>query len=705
MSSSTSARPDDTFPRQQARTRRFTLGAPRHFRVAPDSTRVVFLRSTGGDDPVNRLWSYELDTGQTRMVADPHQLLGHGNGNLPPEELARRERAREAGGGIVSYATNDAVTSAVFSLGGRPYLCDLVTGETAGLPSRSGAFDPRLDPTGKTTAYVAAGSLYLTDLVAGDRPLAVTDDDAVTYGLPEFVAAEEMRRSRGYWWSPDGSALLVSRTDTSAVTEWHIASPIDPATPATVHRYPAAGTANAQVSLAIHGLDGSLVDVAWNQGGQWEYLVSAAWSPESSPTIVAQSRDQRTMVVLTVDPADGAVDEVYRWTDETWIDIVVGAPQWVDSRLLTVEDRGAARRLVLGGETLTGEDLQIRRVIQADEHGIVAVASTAATQSHVIHVSLDGATTMLTTDAGVHDAETAGDVIVIISSTMERFGSSVSVVRSGETAGQIENLAESPLVSPRVWFHHYGKRELNTAVLLPQGTDRDTPLPVLLDPYGGPHAQRVVHALGAYSASQWFADQGFAVLVCDGRGTPGRGPAFEREVWGDLAQPVLDDQVAALEAAADDYPGLDLNRVGIRGWSFGGYLAALAVLRRPDLFHAGVAGAPVTDWALYDTHYTERYLGHPDEHPEHYERTDLTREAGALTRPLLLIHGLADDNVVAAHTLKMSRALLESGILHQVLPLSGVTHMTPQEIVAENLLLFQLAFLQQALGMTDEGTL
>jgi dipeptidyl-peptidase-4 len=220
-----------------------------------------------------------------------------------------------------------------------------------------------------------------------------------------------------------------------------------------------------------------------------------------------------------------------------------------------------------------------------------------------------------------------------------------------------------------------------------------------MDPYGGPHAQRVVAARGAHLTSQWFAEQGFAVVVVDGRGTPGRGPEFERAVWGDLAEPVLDDQVDALRALAADHPDLDLTRVGIRGWSFGGYLAALAVLRRPDVFHAAVAGAPVTDWTLYDTHYTERYLGRPDTHPEAYERTSLLPDAEKLTRPLLLVHGLADDNVVAAHTLRLSSALLAAGRPHSVLPLSGVTHMTPQEVVAENLLLLQVEFLRGALGV------
>ena len=204
----------------------------------------------------------------------------------------------------------------------------------------------------------------------------------------------------------------------------------------------------------------------------------------------------------------------------------------------------------------------------------------------------------------------------------------------------------------------------------------------------------------AYLTSQWFAEQGFAVVIADGRGTPGRGPAWERAVAGDLAEPVLEDQVDALRAAADRFADLDTGRVAIRGWSFGGYLAALAVLRRPDVFHAAIAGAPVTDWRLYDTHYTERYLGDPDRDKDAYDRCSLISSAErsvASRRPLMLIHGLADDNVVVAHTLRLSAALLAAGYPHTVLPLSGITHMASQETVAENLLLLQLDFLRRAL--------
>ena len=221
---------------------------------------------------------------------------------------------------------------------------------------------------------------------------------------------------------------------------------------------------------------------------------------------------------------------------------------------------------------------------------------------------------------------------------------------------------------------------------------------MLLDPYGGPHAQRVVHARAAYLTSQWFADQGFAVVVVDGRGTPGRGSAWERGIYRDLAGPVLEDQLEALHALAAEEPRLDLSRVAIRGWSFGGYVAALAVLRHPDQVHAAIAGAPVTDWHLYDTFYTERYLGQPDTDADAYERSSVIADAAKLRRPLLLVHGLADDNVISAHTLQLSSALLSHGRPHQVLPLTGVTHMASQEDVAENLLLLQLDFLKKSLG-------
>jgi dipeptidyl-peptidase-4 len=238
-----------------------------------------------------------------------------------------------------------------------------------------------------------------------------------------------------------------------------------------------------------------------------------------------------------------------------------------------------------------------------------------------------------------------------------------------------------------------GRRDLRTAVLLPTAWHGER-LPVLMDPYGGPAAQRAMADRDLYWASQWFADQGFAVIVADGRGTPGRGPAWEREIYLNRSDALLEDQIEALQAVAALHPEIDLNRVGIRGWSAGGYLAALAVLRRPDVFHAAVAGAPVTDHLLYDTHWQERFLGDPRVDPGPYQRASLIDDAPKLSRPLMLIHGLLDDNVYPVHTMRLSAALFAAGRPHTVLPLPGASHMSPDA----DMLTPQLDFLRAALA-------
>lgn len=689
----------DTFPRQNARTRRFTLGAPRDFRVSRDGSRVAFLRSMRGDDPVNRLWVLDVPSGREREVADPGALLGADDGDLPAAERARRERAREQGGGIVAYDSDPDLRTFAFALSGRVFLATVGDAGSADqvreLPSSGDAFDPRLDPTGSRVAYVSGRTLRCTSS-DGDADVVSEAKETVSWGSAEFVAAEEMGRSRGFWWAPDGQRLLAARVDVAPVDVWHIASPVDPMSEPTVIRYPAAGTPNADVSLAIIGLDGSRIEVDW-RGDEFEYLCDALWGDRSDPTLVVQSRDQRTVAILAVDPATGAVRELQRQRDDAWVELVAGAPAWAGERLVTVVDRDDTRRVCVDGEPISPVGLQVRRVLHVDEVSVLAAATTDPTQVHVWRFGIDGSAEELTVEPGVHGAAGGGDTVVLSSATVDQHGSTVAVWRAGQRVGVVASHAEVPLVDPRPAFHVVGTRALHAALVLPSNAI-DGPLPVLMDPYGGPHALRVQRTKGAFATSQWFADQGYAVIVCDGRGTPARGPAWEREIRGDFASHALSDQVDALHALAERDERLDLSRVAIRGWSFGGYLAALAVLDRPDVFHAAVAGAPVTEWGLYDTHYTERYLGHPDVEPENYRRSDLTPRAGQLERPLLLVHGLADDNVVVAHTLRLSRALLEHGRPHEVMPLSGVTHMTSQETVAENLLRLEIDFLSRALA-------
>ena len=657
----------------------------------------------------------DVAAGSERLVADPGRLTGdHGDRDLPEAERARRERVRETGSGIVSYDADAGLGTAVFSLGGRLWRADLTgrDGAPEPLASQPGAFDPRLSPGGSRVAYVAGPALRVTGDAAGDRVVAEEPGDTVSWGSAEFVAAEEMGRTRGHWWSPDGGRLLAARVDTAAVARWWIPDPAAPDAEPVEMRYPAAGAANAEVRLAVFDADdgggagpagSGRVDVAWDEGG-WEYLAGVRWTADGL-ILTVQTRDQRTLGVLQADPHTGACRLLRRITDDAWVELVPGVPRLVGSRLVTVEDRGSARRLCVDGEALTPDDVQVRAVHHADDAGVVVTASVDPAEVQVARVAFNGTVQWLTSGPGVNGTAVGGATTVHTSRSMGRSGR-LCTVRSARRDGPdllIRSHAADPDLDLNVEIVELGARKLVSALVMPSTAATGAgPLPVLLDPYGGPHAQRVQRAEALFHTSQWFADEGFAVLVVDGRGTPGRGPAFERAVRGDLAGPVLNDQIDALRAAAVIEPRLDLSRVAIRGWSFGGYLAALAVLRRPDVFSAAVAGAPVTDWRLYDTHYTERYLGHPAEEPANYERTDLTPLAPGLERPLMLIHGLADDNVVAAHTLRLSQALTEAGRPHTVLPLSGVTHMTPQEEVAENLLLIQLRFLQDALGMPPE---
>jgi dipeptidyl-peptidase 4 len=760
----------ESFPRQQARTRRFSLGVPRSFKVAPDGSRVAFLRSQGGADPVTCLWQLHVDTGNEELLADPAALEPAGE-DLSPQEKARRERTREQAGGIVGFATDRAMSLAAFTLAGRVYVASLPdspgrepsarepAGRTPGTPkpgvrelgARSPALDPRPDPTGTRVAYVCGGALRVIRVdgygVDGDKAdaggdTALADPEGtpgLSYGLAEFIAAEEMGRIRGYWWAPDGASLLVARVDETPVQTWHIADPANPDRPPAAVAYPSAGTPNAEVSLLLAGLDGRMVAVDTG-GAAFPYLVTVSWDA-GDPLIVVLSRDQRVMRLLAADPATGATTVLREDTDPRWLDIVPGVPARAgdadgEDRIVWVADAGGARRLLVGtpeelaeGATaaVTPPTIQVREVLSVDGGTVLFTASGADPTAIGLWLYRAGSLEEISPPGGVHAGIRSGGTTVITSRTLAHPGPEVRVLTDAPAAGgpglaatggtglsaaagpspaateaaQIAVLAEAPNVPvPQPDRFAAGPREIRSALLFPSwhqpGTAR---LPVLLDPYGGPHAQRVLSAQGAFHTSQWLAEQGFAVLVADGRGTPGRGPEWEREVWHDLAGPVLEDQVEALQAAAVRHPDLDTSRVAIRGWSFGGYLSALAVLRRPDVFHAAVAGAPVTDWRLYDTCYTERYLGHPDDQPEVYAQSSLLADAPRLARPLLFIHGLADDNVVVAHTLRMSSALLAAGRGHIVLPLSGVTHMTPQEEVAENLLLLQVEFLREALGM------
>jgi dipeptidyl-peptidase 4 len=668
-----------SFPRQHARTRRFTLGVPRSVTVAPDEPRLLFLRSATGEDPITSLWELDLAAADPveRCVVDVRDLDDEDPAALPPEERARRERAREMAGGITSYATDRDLGLAAFTLGGRLHTVDVGTGRVVEHPAAP-AFDPRPSPDGTKVVYVSGDGLHLLDLVSGPRQPGVTRplviESGISWGRAEFVAAEEMGRSRGVWWSPEGDRIAACRVDESAVPTWHIADPANPDRAPQVSPYPAAGTTNADVRLAVLSIEGGRrVDVNWDRE-TFPYLARVRW--EERLTLQVQTRDQRRVQVLLADPETGATEVVREWSDERWVELVPGTPAWAGDRLVTVadlDDHGPAgsRALLIDGEVVTGPAIQVRSVVGATSEQVVFTASDEdPTQVHVWAWRPDGGLQQLSdATVGVHGAAGAGTTQVLTTSTLEAPVPRV-VARWSGPEGVVEHglavHAAEPLVEPRVRLLELGPRRLRAALLLPPATTTAARFRCCSTPTAAPTRSA---SCGPGTPSSRPSGSRTRVSRCSsstgvgprggGRAGSGRSTStWRRRCWRTRSTPCT--------RLPTSNRGSTCDRVAIRGWSFGGYLAALAVLRRPDVFHAAVAGAPVTDWALYDTHYTERYLGHPEQEAKAYEVSSLVDADGRLlgagswdgtaVPELLLVHGLADDNVVAAHALYGSRA-------------------------------------------------
>ena len=709
------------YPELAAATSRFRAGEPRAVTVGSDGQRVVFLRSPGPDETAGALWVLDVATGEERLVADPAQLRGDGSGDetdaeLPDAERALRERLRLSASGIGSYATDAQARIAAFALNGVLVTVDLVspTAEPVVRPVAAGVVDPRPDPAGRKIAYVSAGTLRWLDLETGEDVLLAGEEGGaqVTWGLADFIAAEEFHRFRGYWWSPDGASVLAARVDESRVQRWHLHDPADPARPPTVQYYPSAGTANAEVTLHLLDLDGGWVDVHWDRE-TYPYLVSVAWSETGGPLVTVLRRLQQHGLVLAVDPRTGETQVHAELADPRWVEPVPGTPAYLpDGRVLIggelAHDGFDARCLFADGGLLTPAGLYVRRVCGRLGPDVLIEASEGEPgEQHLYRVGTRiGAPTVeinrLTTDSGWHIGHAGGETLVVGADSLDHAGTRWSVYSGQSLVGTLTSYAAIPPYAPRPVVERVTDRALPAGVLYPRKHVGGRKLPVLVHIYGGPGHQEVVSVRARWLERQWFADAGFAVVTIDNRGTPGVAPSFEKVIHRRLADVILTDQVDALKALGDKHPDLDLGRVAIRGWSFGGWLSALAVLRRPDVYKCAIVGAPVTDWTLYDTAYTERYLGLPSDGSDIYGHNSLLETAGQPphrpeeARPMLVVHGLADDNVVAAHTLRLSAALLASGRPHAVIPLTGATHMAAGG-VAQRLLRLELDFLRRNL--------
>lgn len=708
------------YPELAARTRRFTYGAPRAVTVGADGARVVFLRSGGPQDAVDRLYVYDVATGTERLIADPAEMPGDsGTERMTAAERALRERTRLSASGIGSFAIDPDARIAAFALGGRLYRADLLTGEVSICEAAGGVIDPRPDPTGRRIAYVSTetghGALRVTgdagdSLIAGERE--------ISWGLAEFIAAEEFARYRGYWWAPDGTSLMAARVDEARVNRWHLADPTDPGEVPRVIAYPHAGSDNAEVSLHLLDLDGGWVDVHWDRE-TYPYVVAVSWTETGGPLITVLRRLQQHGLVLAVDPRTGETQVHAELADPRWVEPIGGTPEYLpDGRVMVggelAHDGYDARCLFADGTLVSPPNLYVRRVCgRLDGNDLLVEAvDNEPSEQHLFRIGvgagMSGAdVTRLTTDPGWHSAVAGGDTLVISSVSLDFPGTRWRVAQARRTGitvlGELTNLAATPPYAPRPALDRVTDRRLPAGVLYPRGHVAGRKLPVLVDIYGGPGHQEVVAARARWLERQWWADAGFAIVTVDNRGTPGVAPSFEKVIHRRMADVILGDQIDALHALADKHPDLDLTRVTIRGWSFGGWLSALAVLKRPDLYRAAVVGAPVTDWQLYDTAYTERYLGLPGDGSDvyaHHSLVELAREplrTGEATSPMLLIHGFADDNVVAAHTLRLSAAMLATGRPHSMIPLPGASHMAAGGL-KERLMQLELEFLRRSLA-------
>jgi dipeptidyl-peptidase-4 len=712
------ATPDLDLLRALAQTRGFHLGTPARATITADGKAVLFLRSAARD-PKQSLYEMDVASGNVRELASPDAWLA-GPETLSPEERVRRERMRVRATGFTSLELTGDGARAMVTLSGRVFVVDRAAGKARELPTGSGAaIDPHFSPDGTRVGYVREDDVYAVSLATG-REVRVTrgGSERVTHGLAEFIAQEELDRTRGFWWSPDGSRILYEEADTTGVDVLSIADPTRPEQPPQRIAYPRPGRPNANVRFGLVAASGGTTTWVQLDRSRFPYVAQACWPEGGPPLLFVLDRLQKAGQLLAVDIATGRTRTLLEERDAAWLNVDASVPRWLrdGTGFLWSTERGGEWQLELRDasgalvRTILPPGFGYVRLADVDEktRSAVVVASEDPTQALAWVVSLDGSA----------QPKRIGDGDGVISAAFgrahDRYVSSEAslaaaprwFVRSldGAVAREIPATAEWPPL-PSVEIAQAGAERFRVAIVRPHGFRADRRYPVIDAAYGGPGVTVVERSALAFVRAQWMADATRAVVVAiDARGTPRRGHEWERSLHEKLGRVPLEGHVAALAALGARYGELDLSRVGVYGWSFGGYFAALAVLTRPDVYKAAVAGAPPADWRDYDTAYAERYLGLPADDADAYDEASLLTHArkpagppgGA--RPLLVVHGTADDNVWFLNGIKLADALERGGRPFGFLPLAGVTHMPLDPDLNEALWLCAARVLRDALG-------
>ncbi|MEZ0311038.1 MAG: DPP IV N-terminal domain-containing protein [Myxococcota bacterium] len=702
---------DTTFLAQYAATNKFTLGRPTAFKVNRAGTLVYFLRSPARGFSRD-LYVYDVTAKTEQVLTTASQLLAGTAENLSAEEKARRERMRSTARGIASFELSKDGKRLLVPLSGKLYVVEADTAKAKELTDAGGyANDPTLSPLGDKIACVRNGDVFVIDIASNQQTrLTNTATDTISNGLPEFVAQEEMDRFRGYWWSPDGKSIVYQQTDTRGMDKSYIADPSKPDQPPQSWPYPRPGRNNASVRVGVVDVRGGATRwINWDSGA-FPYLVSVTWTEDAPLLIAVQNRAQTDLKLYEVELTRGSARELLTEHDDAWVNIAQSVPRFYEKgrKLLWISEENGAPVLEVRETSgamqkeLTKAELGLHELVHIDEaagHAYV-LASDDATDKRLFRVPLAGgdATPVASARAKESAAFTDGAPVFVHSQTLED-GDVRDVVRKldGSEVGVIASVAEQPGAMPKIELTRVTGHALNAAIIRPRDFAAGHKYPVIVHVYAGPHNRIVDRMPRSYFLDQWIADNGFVVVAIDNRGTPGRGRAFERVIKNDLITVALADQVAGLQALLAKYPEMDGNRVGIYGWSFGGYASAHAVMQRPDVYKAGVAGAPVTDWRDYDTHYTERYMGLPDANAVGYAKTSVLTYVEKLERPLLVVHGTADDNVYFSHSLKLGNLLFRAGKRFEFLPLLNFTHMVPEPEVTTRLYEKVVDFFQRSL--------
>ncbi|HEY4238754.1 MAG TPA: prolyl oligopeptidase family serine peptidase [Kofleriaceae bacterium] len=669
---------DDKLLADAAATLNWRLGLPAVAAITPDGA--VLFRRTPARDFASDLFELRPD-GSVRTLATAADLLGSGEEHLSNAERARRERTRTATRGIVSVDLSEDGKLVLVPLGARFFLVDRASGAKTSIDPGGAADDPHLSPDGTHVAFIRDGNLWVIGTTGAARQLT-KHPDGFEYGVADFAAQEELARTRGFWWSPDGKRIAFQRSDVRPVETSYVADARHPERVPVPFKYPRTGTPNAVIDLGTIAITGG--EPTWLPWGRAiEYVADVQWRKNAPLTAVVLNRDQTDVAVIAFDGAKPKV--LVEEHDDAWINTGMG-PAWTEdgAHFLWGTEAPGAWVLQLRDASgklekqLTQPEFGLRGIAGVQGGAALVEASTNPLRSDVWRVPFDGSAPVRISDGSGVSGAIAKHGVVVMTTLAAAGGRRMTVAGKDGAVHDLPSVAERPslVATTKIEPVTLEGRTHYVAITRPRAFVAGQKYPVLLKVYGGPHSQTVEDALDNYVMDQWYADAGFIVVRSDNRGTPNRGRAWERVTLKDLITIPMADQIAALRAAGAAHPELDLDRVGVFGWSFGGYFSAMAVLTHPEIFKAAVAGAPVTDWQLYDTAYTERYMKQPKDNAEGYHATSAMTYAANLSRPLLVIHGITDDNVHFAHSLALIEALYVAGKRAEFITLSA-THMVP----------------------------